>query len=176
MEWIGAIAALLGTALGSWVTLRAAGKERNHADALAHHERQQDRKAAAYVEGLEVVGHIGLWVQSLLPIMGEVPSSEPPLPDSMPNQFAARAKLDAFGSDQVRRLWDAWMATVSEARICAVEVYYMRDAGHPEQRKDSLQAWQELTTDKKPAELRARAALVAAVREELAAAPGGATT
>jgi hypothetical protein len=151
-----ALAAVVGSVIGGW-------RDRVQTRRLA----RDGRRANAYVSVLEVVEHIGVWTQGLLPVVGEVPRSEPPLPDDMPNQFAARARLLAFGSEMVIELYGAWFGTVAAVRIAAVEVYHGRDSDYPEQYKDSLKTWQHLDAELKPRERKARLALIAQVNREL---------
>jgi hypothetical protein len=120
-EWIGTSA--VGIA-GIVAAYRAGERGRQHAQnladekhrrdvALAREQRQYDRRAEAYVEVLTMAERIGQWVLLVEPPI-DVGISAPLLPDLV-EQAHNRALVEAFGSDEARRLFAAWNTTVQEA-------------------------------------------------------------
>jgi hypothetical protein len=136
-------------------------QERN----LARTERRQVRLAEAYIGLLEMVEQIGLWAQSVRPVLDSDPPREPPpLPD-LEIQRAVYARVNAYGSQHIKKLMMAWQRSVADVRRADWLVGMRQDAarrhgGAPvtgsTEFMDDLTPWMELEDRFRPAEQKAR--------------------
>jgi hypothetical protein len=132
-EWIppvaGAVVGLAGILAGQ-LSSRAS---RNHDEEMARLRYQQERTSAkedlenkaltdAYLDLLVIVERVGRWVD-LLPRTDEKnrPDQVDPFPE-LEEQARARAKLVAFGSKEVMKLWNVYVNLVHEIRKLAKDI------------------------------------------------------
>jgi hypothetical protein len=83
-------------------------KDRALATDLARTERRQQRLADAYIDLLKMADKIGHWASKVTPIYDTVPSQEPPPLPEVDEQIAVSAKVNAYGSPEVKELLKAW--------------------------------------------------------------------
>lgn len=171
--------ALLGVAgiFFTWLTGKQARdnardlfqRQSEHASREARLARSHDRRSDAYVHALEVAEQVGNWCQSVQPmVVTDPPQPLPDLPE-LGTQVAARARLLAFGSDEVRHLWTGWED--SARTILADDRYLadMRAESRAEEGPYLMDVHRELTLEHKPTEARNRKALADQINLELGA-------
>lgn len=165
------VAGVFFTWLTGWQGRQAAGAiaraQQDHSAREAALARDQDRKAQAYVRILEVAEQTGNWAQSVQPlIQTDPPQDLPPLPELEP-QVASRSRLLAFGSAEVRLLWDEWEASARTVLTSNAYLNLLQNEGDRETRKERQRMQLEIHEQLKPAELAARAALADQINAEL---------
>lgn len=145
-----------------------AKEQADRAEAVAALARVQDRRAETYVQVLQVAEQVGEWVQSLSPPIELAPPPSPPVPE-VAAQVASRARLLAFGSLEVRDLWDNWRTAVAAAQAADRRVRAARSdpMPSPEVAVLGIDARAELWELLQPAEVEARSRLAEQVHLEL---------
>lgn len=177
-EWIAPVATAAVGVAGVFFTWLSGWQGRKTAEAIAQGQqdhaaqeaalaREQDRKAEAYVRILEVAEQTGNWVQSVQPLITTDPPQEsPPLPELEP-QVASRAVLLAFGSAEVRLLWDEWETNARKVLTSNAYLRLLQHEGDSETRRERQRMRLEIHEQLKPAELAARASLADKINSEL---------
>lgn len=169
--------ALLGMT-GIIATAVTSSKGRAAAKELADTARVQQRLADAYIDLLKYAEAVGRWAQLVRPASDTSPPRMPPdLPD-LDVEHTVRAKVFGYASAEVRTLYEKWMSAVVDIRKADTLVGLRLDAQdrHPNHQPkegekadwlDHLTPWSELEDKLRPAELDARASLIAQVSNEL---------
>lgn len=107
-EWIGTAGATVLGLAGITATLLAGKFERGHSERMTREAREQERLADAYVRLLVLVERIGQWANMVKPMWDTIPPQPVrPLPD-LDEQAEAEAVVNAFGSDDVLKVFEAW--------------------------------------------------------------------
>jgi hypothetical protein len=97
-----------------------AAKKNAHDLDLAREQRQQQRRAEAYVEILVIAEQVGQWVSSVVP-MFDYGQKVPDLPD-LDRQARANALINAYGSSKAIVFYKAWRNAADEAFRAAMDV------------------------------------------------------
>lgn len=188
----GAAITLLGVVVTAIFTSKQAGEDRKSREAqaeldreatkqLADRERKQQRLADAYIEALDLCGRVAFWASQLRPILA--PSDyEPPDPPPIDEQLRVRAKLAAYGSSEVQRLYEDWSkavhAVVREDGVVRHRLEQAsRHANYTPTRldedlswKDATEPWARIHDEHLPELKRATEALQNAAAKELGSA------
>jgi hypothetical protein len=90
-----------------------------HAEKMAVEERTHKRLEAAYIEMLQMIGRAGHWAIRVYPLMDYDPPQ--PMPDlpSPDDQARVRALISAYGSAEVKRLFEEFGDLIHGIRIAA---------------------------------------------------------
>jgi hypothetical protein len=178
LEWVPAVSAASGAAVGAvttWLAARGGRKhaetiaaENNaHAERMAYRARRQARLEAAYVAMLQMAERAGHWVDGVLPLVETVPSqSEPELP-SVDEQAGTRALVGAHGTTEVGQLFDEYIRLINETRQTAMLVRFLQEPGRRDNNDGWLENRQKLDMELRPAVREKRAELTARVSAEL---------
>lgn len=136
-------------------------------------EAVRTRRGEAYVDVLQVVGHIGHWAQRVRPAIDTNPPQTPPALPDVEQQAASQARLQVYGTEQVQTLWRAWDACVSEIQRADRQIGYMLAGSHRMSAEAVARGhdnWGRLEDELRPAELEGRRKLASQMNHELAAA------
>lgn len=169
--------ALLGMA-GIIATAVTSSKGRAAAKELADTARVQQRLADAYIDLLKYVEAVGRWAQLVRPVSDTSPPRTPPALPEPDVEHIVRAKVFGYASAEVRKLYETWISSVVEIRKADHLIGLRLDAqdrhsnyqpkeGDQTDWLDHLTPWGELEDKLRPAELEARASLIAQVSNEL---------
>ena len=166
-EWVAPVCsaggAVLGAGLGALTTWLVGKGTRDHAARLARVERQQQRKAEAYVELLELLEHIGQWQWGVQPMI-DFGEPKHPLPEA-DRQARMRALVTAYGSTELKQLHASYHATIQSIISTARNIDLARDNSHFNEPELRLKLEAEL----RPAERRIREQIGDVVANELRA-------
>jgi hypothetical protein len=158
---------------GLAVALFSGWRDRAGALSLAREERQQQRRADAYVAVLAMAEKAGYWVATVRPLV-ETEGYEPlPLPD-LDSQSRASALINAFGSTEVHEAYEAWREIVQSVlkadRLLGLALD-SRQRGHGDSGIDVGEEGLKLHVELRPAEVDARTRMVGLIAAELATDP-----
>ncbi|MGH3936453.1 MAG: hypothetical protein ACRDS1_15990 [Pseudonocardiaceae bacterium] len=150
---------------------------------LARETRTQQRLADSYLEVLRIVEREGLWIEASVAnwkIAAEEAEVEP-IPEArnwlpgfkrvkvpepaVTDRATTAAHLAAFGSDNVRRLYQAWRSTVTAIDTEEDALHWDADQNYPY--PPSLDNLKRLLNALQPNERGARQALAGAIAKEL---------
>lgn len=131
----------------------------------AREAREQERLERAYLELLKMAERVGQWAQTVYPFIQFGPLPDTPLP-SLEVQADTAALVAAFGSNEVREKAEAWRA-VARDMIAQADLVPWQDE-HPESLPPGERIARAKIHELRPDEKRARDALGAQVRSELA--------
>lgn len=162
---------------GLTVAVTSGFLDRKQTRTLAREQRHQARLEVAYVELLTFVEEIGMWCQTILPMIGGDPAN-PEAVVQMPEpqrEVAVMARTVAFASPTVRDALEEWRVAIRGvyAQVTLVRMrrttadQWHGTAAMAEDGADWSGAWSDLETVARPAELDARKALQAAIAAEL---------
>jgi hypothetical protein len=128
-QWVGAVlgAAVGGAfgAFGTWMAYLTGAKTRASAEKIADsknkhdrdlavEQRQQQRRAEAYVEILAIAEQVGQWAGAVLPMLDEGQKT-PDLPD-LAQQARVNALISAYGSSKAIVFYEAWRSAAGEVQ------------------------------------------------------------
>jgi hypothetical protein len=168
-DWVPPSATLLVGILGVGGTFLAGERLRRHGQQLSHEQREQDRRATAYVDVLVSSERIRNWIWSIHPKseIGTFPAPDGPSADE---QAKTKALLLAYGSEKVRRLFGGWDDAAQEAIGLAHQITFHKSRDDATEVTDLLE---RLHDKAKPAERAAREALAERINLELRGEPYG---
>lgn len=167
-EWIGTAALGLTGLATTYLTARqgrqqardAAKKQNEHELRMAYEQRQQQRRAEAYVELLTIVEEVSNWARKL--VSSAEASEDPPELPSSSRQARASALTNAYGSSEALASYGDWRQSVQDVYNGYTEVM---NAGI-----DEVGNSQQKVHDLREKEDAAKAKLVETVSSELAGA------
>lgn len=118
-EWIGTSAVGIAGIVGTWLTgkqgreqaLATLREQLGHDRLQAREAREQERLQSAYLELLKMVHRVGIWAETVYPMMG--PSPDVPLPP-LEIQADTAALVAAFGTPEVEEKLEAWRSVVKK--------------------------------------------------------------
>lgn len=180
-DWAPPSVTLLVGILGVGGTFIAGERLRRHGQRLAREQREQDRRATAYVDMLISSERIGNWIWSVHPTRKYGVFLAPDGP-SADEQAKTKALLLAYGSDEVRDLFGVWDDAARDAIDLAHRITSLGSRGSvfrrtttylitiPKSRGRETKAKQlrgELDDEARPAEKAAREALASRINLEL---------
>lgn len=163
----------LAVLVGAISAVRTARGQLTAAREAAAVARVQGRKADAYLAVLRNAEQVGLWVQT---VQHRIGAPTFPLPGE-DGHLSARASLAAFGTPEVRGLWDAWHArcTDVEGAVRMIGIYDSDPVTFQDSALDALRRRMALddegTSGLRVRELVQREALGARMNVELAERP-----
>lgn len=204
-EWAAPVASITVAFASGTVAISIALAGFRHTQKLAESRNEQDRKLteerhehdrkmaadariaarleATYSDLLELVYEIGRWSEQIRPMFDSDPPRVVP-PPKLDNEMRTVARVNAFGSAEVRDLVDEWRAAVREIALAdqkaahaqeRVNELYSREQAH--QRMFSEEEWAKvpdpdkevarIANELQPAEQRAREALTRQISREL---------
>lgn len=169
MEWVAPVATatvgLAGIAF-AWLT----GKQsRDSAERVARDVWAREKRADAYVRVLEVSEQVGNWAQTVRPMIDTIPPADPSPPPAYTDQLSMNARLALYGSDDVRGAWTSWFTAFDAVRGTDLVIGVMKvtESRMGQPGIESLELWNKMERELRPAEKVARLALVEAVRLEM---------
>lgn len=180
-EWVAPVATAAGVSIVGVTTWLAGASGRTHAETIAklnldhaermaHLNRNQTRLEEAYVALLEIIERSGTWATSVHPIIDNG-QAEPPLPTA-DDQVKARARVRAHGSTEVFDLLGEYVDIINMMISRSQMVRWSeenRELG--EAWKLGQEARQEIQRELRPQEQKMRLKIGAAVAEELRLSP-----
>jgi len=167
-EWVGPVAVGVVGLAGMYATFITGDRTRKHAEVMAHSERQQQRKAEAYVEVLIIAERIGGWAQSVRPMIDQG-APLPPIP-SFEDQTRAEALLKAFASETARERFETWRKAVWDIILADRAIGFGLEArgSDAESGGDAMTVWRRLEQEFRPHESSLRTDLGKQLSRELA--------
>ena len=172
-EWVAPVAAASIGAVGVVFTWLTGKQGRESAEQGAANAWTRQQKSEAYVRALEVAEQIGNWAQCVRPMVDSDPPAVLPPAPTLETQASTSAWLLAYGSASARNAWEAWFSKVDAIRQADVSIalhQHMVRRGVPSE-PSQANAWLDLETVLRPAEIEARAGFAAVARSELAGKP-----
>ncbi len=162
-EWVAPVCTASVGVAGIAATFFTARQGRQHAEDVAakknahdldlvREQRQQQRRAEAYVEILTVAEQVGQWASAVVP-MYDYGQKVPELPD-LAKQARANALINAYGSSKAITFYQAWRKAADEVLQSATQVLLAeRDGSGP---RGALDARRDLDTSLRGREADAR--------------------
>jgi hypothetical protein len=149
--------------------LRLASEKHEHEVMVVQQEREQQRRVEAYIEVLTKVEKLGYWASRIHPLKA---SEHEDVPNDSILRGDARnsALLLAYGSDEVRELYNMWCRCITEVKD-AIELIRM---DHEAKEIGQMnEVWSRLMERLRPDEENARSSLATRIAEELGGSRSG---
>jgi len=141
-----------------------------HAERMAREDRLQHRLSDAYIELLEFAERFGQWVAQLRPSTADPARSQQASMPGLAEQARVQALVSSYGSPEVKALAEVWLAAVKEVAAIDVDIRATLDdrrtgAGHHVDY--TIETWNNLEYQMRPAEKEARTRLTRQISDEL---------
>ncbi|MEU8284151.1 hypothetical protein AB0C01_07410 [Micromonospora sp. NPDC048905] len=149
--------------------LELAKQKSGHDLRLAREQRQQERRATAYVEIVKEVQRVSFWANASHPD-GALDKDEAPRHLHLVTDLSPDALLRTYGSDEVIELFDAWRTRVQDISKSFYLLTIDLNADSAAKRlngKQTSEEWSRLYEVRVPAENAAKAALTKRIQLEL---------
>ncbi|MEU7891766.1 hypothetical protein AB0B45_02750 [Nonomuraea sp. NPDC049152] len=155
-EWVAPIATAVTGIAGTFFTWYSGKQGREHAEQVAKQsaaasltQLREARRAAAYIEVLTAVGNAtAAAIHATMPpgFVDEDDEDDPPFP-TIADQVELRAKVDLYGTQEVRRIFAEWRQNLHEVMDSRGEAQVQLPARYERMKDASAQLAEQMNSE-----------------------------